>query len=401
MNTMQDTIQTVIDLAHIEESIAGGVNPRRGDTVMSHGKGCWLWDTTGNRFLDLTSSQGVAMLGHAHPKISQAIAQQASQLMSCPSFFYNETRARLLATLQNLLPSHLNHIFLTNSGAESIDGAIKFARLATNRTKIVACMRGFHGRTIGALSVTWEPKYRKKFAPLLEDVSFVPYGKLDKLRDAINGEIAALLIEPVQGEGGVNMATPDFFQGAQSLCREHGTLLVVDEIQTGFGRTGRWFGHQHYALEPDIMCMAKGIGAGFPMGAIAYTSSVREALFPGAHGSTFGGNPLACAASLAALETYQSECLIERADEMGMLLRRLLDERIGQRSIVRDIRGMGLMIGIELRQKVSQYLRQLMFEHQVLALNAGANVLRLLPPLIVSEEEIEMGVDAIASVLPE
>ena len=390
-----------IHLAQTEETIAGGVNPRRGETVMARGEGCWIWDTEGNRYLDLTSAQGVTMLGHAHPALSSAIAEQAHTLINCPSFFYNETQAKLLAKLVEVLPEHLNHAFLANSGAEAIDGALKFARLATGRTKVVACMRGFHGRTIGALSVTWEPKYRKKFAPLLEDVTFVPYGKIEKLEEAIDGETAALIVEPLQGEGGVNMTTAEFLQRGQALCREHGATLIIDEIQTGFGRTGKWFGHQHYDLQPDIICMAKGMGAGFPMGGIAYNDRIREVLFPGAHGSTFGGNPLACAAALAAIETYHNENLIERSAEMGDLIKTKLEAAIGDRTIVREIRGMGLMIGIELREKVSPYLKTLMMEHGVIALNAGSNVLRLLPPLIISEAEVDMGIEAIAEVLPQ
>lgn len=389
-----------LDFVQVEEAVAGGINPRRDDVVVVKGEGCWLWDAEGNRYLDLTSAQGVTMLGHAHPAMQQAISEQSKRLINCPSFFYNDMRARLLAKLCEVLPPHLQHVFLANSGAEAVDGAIKFARLATERTQIVSCMRGFHGRTLGALSITWEPKYRKKFDPLLPDVQFVPYGKLEKLAAVVGPQTAAVVVEPVQGEGGVNVTTPEFLQGVESLCRDHGALLIVDEIQTGFGRTGKWFGHQHYGLEPDVICMAKGLGAGFPMGAIAYTGAVREQLFPGAHGSTFGGNPLACAAALKAIETYQQDELIDRAAWAGRLMRTQLDSAIGGRQVVRQIRGLGLMIGIELREKVSPYLKALMQEQRVIALNAGANVLRLLPPLTISEEEMSLGVSAIAAVLP-
>lgn len=389
-----------IDYATIEEQINGGTVTRRGDVVMTRGEGCWVWDVAGKRYLDLTSSQGVAMLGHAHPALSTALAEQAQKLISCPSFLYNDTRAQFLQKLQEVLPEHLSHVFLSNSGAESIDGALKFARLTTGRSGIVSAMRSFHGRTVGALSVTWEPKYRQKFEPLL-DVDFVPFGNLEKLDAAVTEQTAAVLLEPVQGEGGVNMTGAEFLQGAQQLCRERGALLILDEIQTGFGRTGKWFGHQHYGLEPDIMCLAKGLGAGFPMGAIAYTDRVHEALFVGAHGSTFGGNPLACAAGLAAITTYQRENLIEQAAQMGEVLMGRLHEALAKRAIVREIRGLGLMIGIELREKSGKYLKALMEEQGVLALPAGSNVLRLLPPLIIGEEEIEAGVNAIAAVLPE
>jgi acetylornithine/LysW-gamma-L-lysine aminotransferase len=390
---------TMMDLAALEERLAGGTTQRRGAAVMARGEGCWLWDTTGRRYLDLTAAQGVAMLGHCHPVLSRALAEQAQTLISCPNFFYSETRARFLAALAEVLPRHLQHIFLANSGAEAIDGALKYARLATGRTGIVATMRSFHGRTIGAVSLTWEPKYRKPFEPLLA-VTHVPYNNLAKLDEAVSDDTAVVVVEPVQGEGGVYIGDMDYLQGVERICRERGALLLVDEIQTGFGRTGKWFGHQHAGLTPDLVCMAKGIGGGFPMGAIAYTDAIQATLYQGAHGTTFGGNPLACAAGLAALQVYHDEKLIERAAVMGRLLVDRLNAVLLDRMIVREIRGLGLMVGIELREKVGRYLKALMEDHGVLALPAGSNVLRLLPPLVISEDEIETGVQALASVLP-
>jgi acetylornithine/LysW-gamma-L-lysine aminotransferase len=392
-------MMTELNYAQIEEAILGGTTQRRGDTVIVRGEGSWLVDTAGRRYLDLTAAQGVAMVGHCHPKLSAALAAQAHQLIALPNFLYNETRARFAAELAKVLPPYLNHVFLANSGAEAVDGAIKFARLTTGRTGLVATMRGFHGRTVGAVSVTWEPKYRKPFEPLL-DVTHVPYNNLAKLADAVTDQTAMVILEVVQGEGGVNMGDGAYLRGAQELCRERGALLVLDEIQTGFGRTGKWFGFQHFDLQPDIICLAKGIGGGFPMGALAYTEQVHAVLSPGAHGSTFGGSPIACAAGLAALQIYHEEGLIERSAQMGALLLKRLQETIGDYEIVREIRGLGLMIAVELREKVGPYLKTLMDEHGVLALPAGTNVLRLLPPLILSEEEIEIGVAAIAAALP-
>lgn len=390
---------TEFNYAQVEEAILGGTTQRRGETVIVRGEGCWLFDTAGKRYLDLTAAQGVAMLGHSHPKLSAALAAQSHQLIALPNFLYNETRARFAAELAKVLPANLQHVFLANSGAEAIDGALKFARLTTGRTGLVATMRGFHGRTIGAVSLTWEPKYRKPFEPLLE-VTHVPYNNLAKLADAVTDQTAMVILEVVQGEGGVNMGDGDYLRGAQTLCRERGALLVIDEIQTGFGRTGKWFGHQHFDLQPDIICMAKGIGGGFPMGAIAYTDQVNAALSPGAHGSTFGGNPLACAAGLAALQIYHEEGLIERSAQMGAHLLNRLQATIGDYEVVREIRGLGMMIAVELREKVGPYLKTLMEEHGVIALPAGTNVLRLLPPLTLSEEEVEIGVAAIAAALP-
>lgn len=396
--TMSD--RTTIDAAALESSLESGVVPRRGETVMVSGDGCWLVDSEGNRYLDLTASQGIAMLGYGHPALTKAIAAQAATLHTCPSYFFNDIRARFLQKLLEITPGHMTHAFLANSGAEAIDGAIKFARLATGRTKIIAAKNGFHGRTIGAVSLTWNPKYRQQFEPLLPGVEHVTFGNLDELHAAVDESTAAVFLEAVQGEGGVNMASPDYWQGVQEICRQQGALLVFDEIQTGF-RTGQWFAHQHFGLEPDIMTLAKGLGAGFPMGAIVYTEQIQQSLFPGAHGSTFGGNPLACAAGLATLQTYQTESLIEYAAQMGDLLRHKLDAAISGRRIIREIRALGLMVGIELRSRVNPYLKTLMEEHRVIALPAGSTVLRLLPPLIISEDEIDMAVAAIAAVLPE
>ncbi|MBI1296870.1 acetylornithine/succinylornithine family transaminase [bacterium] len=382
-----------------ESALESGVVPRRGDTVMVAGDGCWMIDAEGKRYLDMTAGQGVAMLGYGHPVLSAAIAEQAQTLHACPSFFYNDVRARFLEKLIEVTPNHLGHVFLANSGAEANDGAIKFARLATGRTKIIATKNGFHGRTVGAVSLTWNPKYREQFGPLLPDVEHVAYGNLQEFENAVDDQTAAVFIEAVQGEGGVNLATPEYWAGVERICREHGALLVFDEVQTGF-RTGRWFAHQHFGLHPDIITVAKGLGGGFPMAAIVYTGQIQESLFSGAHGSTFGGSPLACAAGLAALETYQNDGLIERAGVMGDLIRQKLETVLEGRRMVREIRGLGLMIGIDLRSKVAPFLKALMDEHNVIALPAGTTVLRLLPPLIISEEEVDIAVNAIAAVIP-
>jgi acetylornithine/LysW-gamma-L-lysine aminotransferase len=390
--------QTLNLLFQLEESILGGTTTRRNEAVIVRGEGCWLYDADGRRYLDLGSAQGVTLLGHCHPSLSRAIAEQAQTLISCPNFLYNDVRARFAARLVEVLPPHLKHVFLANSGAEAIDGAIKFARLTTGRTRLIAFRSAFHGRTVGALSLTWEKKYREPFLPLLDTVH-LPYNNLAKVDEALDESVAAVFVEVVQGEGGVNIGDGDFLRGVEQLCRERGALLVIDEIQTGFGRTGRWFGFEHHDLQPDIICLAKGLGAGFPMGAIAYTERVQEKLYVGAHGSTFGGNPLACAAGLAAIQTYQSEGLIERSARLGDYFLRRLREELADLALVRDVRGLGLMLAVELRQKAGPYLKALMETHGVIALPAGPNVIRFLPPLIITEEEIEIGVQATAAVL--
>lgn len=391
-------MDVVTELAALEEAILGGTTARRNDTVIARGEGCWLYDTTGRRYLDLGSAQGVTLLGHCYPALSKAIAAQAQTLISCPNFLYNDVRARFAAKLVEVLPPHLNHIFLANSGAEAMDGALKFARLTTGRTRAIAFRSAFHGRTVGAVSLTWEKKYREPFQPLL-DVTHLPYNNLAKVDEALDESVAAVFVEIVQGEGGVNIGDGGFLRGVERLCRERGAMLVIDEIQTGFGRTGRWFGFEHHGLQPDMICLAKGLGAGFPMGAIAYTECVQEKLYIGAHGSTFGGNPLACAAGLAALQTYQDERLIERAATTGEFFLRRLREELADVVLVREVRGIGLMLAVELRQKAGPYLKALMEKHGVIALPAGPNVIRFLPPLIITAEEIEFGVQALVRTL--
>lgn len=386
--------------AATEERILGGTTARRGEAVFVRGEGCWLFDSDGQRYLDLGSAQGVAMLGHCHPRVADAVARQAGALMLCPSYLYSGVRAELAQALVDVLPPHLPHVFLANSGAEAVDGALKFARLATSRPRFVAATKGFHGRTFGALSVTWEPKYRQGFQPLLE-TTHVPFNDAAALDAAIDDTTAAVVLEVVQGESGVHLGTPEFLQAAERLCRERGALLIVDEIQTGFGRTGRWFAVEHAGLEPDIMCLAKGLGGGFPMGAFAYTAAIREKLYQGAHGSTFGGSPLACAAALAALGAYRDEGLVERSARLGSRMLDALRSALEDVPVVREIRGLGLMIAIELRIKVAPVLKALMLRHHVIALPAGPTILRLLPPLVISEEEVERGVRAIAEAIRE
>lgn len=389
-----------MNYAEVEERILGGTTARRGDVVITRGEGSWLFDEQGKKYLDLGSAQGVAMLGHCHPAVVAAISRQAETLTLCPNFLYNDVRAEFAQALVEVLPAHLPHLFLANSGAEAVDGALKFARLFTRRPAFVSTTKGFHGRTIGALSVTWEPKYREGFLPLLE-TAHIQFNDAAALDRAITDQTAAVILEVVQGESGVNVGTPDFLQSAQRLCRERGALLIVDEIQTGFGRTGKWFAVEHAGIAPDIMCLAKGLGGGFPMGAFAYTKAIRDVLTQGAHGSTFGGSPLACAAGLAALQAYKSEDLIKRSSVLGAHMRNTLRSALEGVPAVRDIRGLGLMIAVELRTKVAPVLKSLMLNHGVIALPAGPTVLRLLPPLVITESEIDFGVHAIAKAIKE
>jgi predicted acetylornithine/succinylornithine family transaminase/N-acetyl-ornithine/N-acetyl-lysine deacetylase len=380
-----------------EEKYTSGVYSKR-PVVIVRGQGALLWDEAGREYLDCAAGHGVVNLGHGRPEIAAAIAEQAQRLITCPEIVYNDTRARLLERLASLVPVRQARIFLCNSGTEAIEGAIKFARLATGRSGIVATLRGFHGRSMGALSATWEPHYREPFAPLVPGFTHIRYNNLDAAREAIGDDTAAVIIELVQGEGGVHQATQEYIDGLAALCRERGALLIVDEVQTGFGRTGRLFACQHYGLEPDILCLAKSLAGGIPMGAICLGARVQESgrISKGVHGTTFGGNPVACAAALATLDILEREDLAGRAAELGeYALQRMRELRS---PLIREVRGRGLMLGIELTCKVQPYLEQLC-ERGILALPAGPRVLRLLPPLVITREQLAYVLDVIEEVL--
>jgi acetylornithine/LysW-gamma-L-lysine aminotransferase len=346
------------------------------------------------------AGHGVANLGHAHPAVAAAIAEQAQRLITCHEAFCNDQRSALLERLAGLVPG-LDRVYLCNSGTEAVEAAIKFARLTTRRPGIVAAMRGFHGRTLGALSATWNKHYREPFEPLVPGFRHFPYNNAAALEQALDDDTAAVVLEVVQGEGGVHLGTPEFLHTAQDLCRRRGALLIIDEVQTGFGRTGKMLAIEHTRLMPDLLCVAKSLAGGIPMGAVLIGAAV-AAQPAGTHGSTFGGNPLACAAALATLEVMSHDDLPAQAARKG---RHLLDQlRAIESPEVREVRGLGLMIGIELRHKVAAAL-QAMLERGVIALPAGLTVLRLLPPLVITDEQLERVLlvlrDVLAGTLPE
>ncbi len=385
----------MFDTQHIqavEDLHASGVYTKRPIAIV-RGQGAHLWDSEGKEYIDCVGGQGTANLGHANPTVADAIAAQAHTLISCPEMFYNDKRAALMDKLAEI--TGMPRMFLCNSGAEANEANLKFARLLTGRTGVVATMRGFHGRTMGSLSATWEKKYREPFEPLVPNFTHVPYNDLDALRNAVNEGTAAAILEVVQGEGGVRPGTAEFLRGAQEICHEKGALLIIDEVQTGFGRTGRMFAFQHYDLHPDLLAVAKSIAGGLPMGAVLIAETVGK-LPPQAHGSTFGGNPLACAAALAAIDFMESNHLPERSAEIGAWF--LGQLKAIQSPLIREVRGLGLMCGIELRQKVTPYLQALMTKG-VLALPAGLTVMRFLPPLVIEQSDLVQVVQAVSEVL--
>ena len=367
--------------ADIEKKFAFELYPKR-DITLVRGQGATVWDDTGKSYIDCTAGVGVANVGHANPQVAKAISDQAETLITCAGIFYNDTRARLLEKLVSIAPSGLTRAFLCNSGTESMEAAIKFARHASGKSEFVCAMRGFHGRTMGALSATF--KYRDQFEPLLPGFSFVPFNNIDKLRNTVSDTTAAVVLEPVQGEGGVRPADPEYMSAVQALCTERDVLLIVDEIQTGLCRTGSMFASEYFEITPDILCLAKALGGGVPIGAVLTSDRITPAV--GMHGSTFGGNPLACAAALATIDYMQENELADRAREMGNYFAEQFREN--QPAKVRELRQIGLMIGIELKEKATPYLMALM-EEGVLALSAGPTVIRLLPPLTITREELD------------
>ncbi|MGQ9754172.1 MAG: [LysW]-aminoadipate semialdehyde transaminase LysJ [Thermaceae bacterium] len=383
-------------LLEAEKELDSGVYNKH-DLLIVRGKGARVWDAEGREYIDCVGGYGVANLGHANPEVVEAIKRQAETLISMPQTLPTEARARFYLALTSVLPPELNRVFPTNSGTEANEAALKFARAATGRKKFVAAMRGFSGRTMGSLSVTWEPKYREPFLPLVEPVAFIPYNDVEALDKAVDGDTAAVILEPVQGEGGVRPATREFLEAARRITRERGALLILDEIQTGMGRTGTRFAFERYGIVPDILTLAKALGGGVPLGAAVMRKEVAEKMPKGGHGSTFGGNPLAMAAGVAALEYLEKTRLWEQAERLGAWfveeLRRIDSPK------VREVRGLGLLVGIELKEKAAPYIQRLEKEHRVLTLAAGPNVIRFLPPLVIEEEDLARVVEAVRAVL--
>jgi len=365
------------------------------------GKGALLWDKEGKEYIDFMGGYGVSIIGHCHPRVVNAIKEQCEKLITCHGSLYNDKRAEFLEKIVNITPKTLEKAFLCNSGAESVECALKLALKYTGKTEVVAMKRGYHGKTLGALSATWNMKYRKPFRQVIHpNVKFVPFGDAEALRETVSNNTAAVIVEPIQGEGGVNIPPNGYLTEVQEICREKDVLLIVDEIQTGLGRTGKLWACQHWKVEPDVMCLAKGIAGGVPMGVTLARREVMDSLKVGEHTSTFGGNPLACAAASATIDVLISEKLPERAAELGNFfieeLRGLQDEF----KVVRDVRGLGLMVGLESRFDVYNILMKAL-DYGLILLYAGRNVLRFLPPLVISREQIQRGITVLRELLTE
>ncbi len=356
------------------------------------GLGATIWDVNGKEYIDCMGAYGVAIVGHCHPKVVEAIKQQAEILISCHGSIYNNTRAQLLKKLEEITLPGLDMFYLCNSGAETVECAIKLARKKTGKPGIIAFNNAYHGKTFGALSATWNRKYRDPFAPLVPEFNFARYGSIEEVEKLVGENTAAVLVEPIQGEGGIRVPPEGFLEELRELCDSHELVLIFDEVQTGFGRTGKMWASRHSGVIPDVMCSSKAVAGGVPMGITFAKKDVMSNFSTGDHTSTFGGNPLACAASLAAIEAIQSENLVEKAAKDGEYFKKKLEELQGKYRVIREVRGRGLMIGVEMRFPVKDIIFNGL-KHGAIFLYAGRNVLRFLPPLVISRDQIDKAVE--------
>jgi len=370
---------------------------KRMPLALARGEGARVWDVEGREYLDALAGIAVCNLGHCHPKVVKAVQEQAAKLIHISNFFVSEPQVALSKKLVEL--SGLDRVFLSNSGAESVEGAIKIARKYAHSHGrgggIVSMHSSFHGRTLATIA-TGKEKMQRGFGPMPPAFHRVPFNDIQAVREVVDDSIAAIVLEPVQGEGGINVAKPCYLRALRELCDRENIALIFDEVQCGVARTGEWFAKDHYEVQPDIMTLAKGLGSGIPIGAILSNEKVSQAIDFGDHGTTFGGNPLACAAALATLETIESEDLLRKTTRKGFWLRQALDSALGKDAGLREIRGLGLMLGIEFDFDTKPLVMD-MLERGVIANATAQNVLRLVPPLILSYEQIEKLVATISA----
>ena len=381
------------NLKEIQEQYEFDVYGKR-EILIERGEGAYVFDSKGNKYLDCAAGIGVASVGHANKEIADAIYNQLQRISVVPGMFYNDMKAQLLQKLSEITSPNLRRTFLTNSGTESIEGAIKFARYTTGKTDFVCAMKSFHGRTMGALSATFKKQYKDDFLPLVDGFSFAPMNNYEKFIEKVTPKTAGIILELVQGEGGVNIADKEFIKKIRNYCSENNLILIIDEVQTGFGRTGKMFAYEHYDIQPDILCVAKAMGGGIPVGAIICDDKIKIPF--GKHGSTFGGNPVAASAALATIKFIENNNLVNNSKELGTKLLKNLQTIKSPK--IRQVRGLGLMIAIELKEKVKPYMQKLL-DDGIIVLSAGLTVLRLLPPLVITEKDVDKIVEKIENVL--
>ncbi|MGI0011192.1 MAG: aspartate aminotransferase family protein [Nitrosopumilaceae archaeon] len=380
-----------------EDEFMGNIYQRFPVTI-ERGLGTHVWDINGKEYVDCMGGYGVALVGHRNPRVVKALQSQLEKIITVHSSLYNKTREEFLENLIRISPKDLSQVYLNNSGTEAVEAAIKFARKFTGKSGMVAMNGSYHGKSFGSLSLTFNPKYRKSFEPLVEKVSFSPFGDIESLRSAVNSDTGFIILEPIQGESGIHVAPEGFLQDVRKLCDEKGILLIFDEIQAGLGRTGKMWAGEHWNTTPDIMCLAKGIAGGVPMGATLVRPDILACISKGEQSSTFGGNPLSCAAGTATIQALTQDGLVENAAKMGKKFREGLERLKEKHKIIREIRGKGLMIGVEMKFEV----KDILFDgiaNGVLFLYSGKNILRLLPPLVISESDIDKALEVLDAVL--
>ena len=366
---------------------------------IERGKGAYVWDTSGKEYIDCMGGYGVALVGHCNPRVVEAIKNQAEKLIVCHMSLFNDTREDFLTKMAAIAPQGLNKIFFSNSGAEAVEAALKFSRRYTGKPGIISMNGGYHGKTFGALSVTYSEKYRKPFMPLLEGVKFLSYTN-PNIEDAIDDSIGTVIVEPIQGETGIILPPDRLLQNMREVCTKHKIVLIFDEIQSGFGRTGKMWAGEHWKTVPDIMCLAKGIAGGVPIGLTLCKSEIVEAMRVGEHSSTFGGNPLACAAGSATIEALTEDKLVENAAALGNYFKEGLLMLKDKHKIVREVRGIGMMLAVELRFDVKNVLLD-GIRNGLLMLYSGKNILRLLPPLVMEKRTVSTALEIIDNLLLE
>jgi acetylornithine/LysW-gamma-L-lysine aminotransferase len=348
------------------------------------GKAARVWDTSGKEYIDCMGGYGVALVGHSNDRVIKAIKDQAEKLIACHMSVYNDTRLNFLQKLSGIAPEGLTKTFFSNSGAEAVEAALKFSRKYTGKTGIIAMSGAYHGKTFGALSVTYNEKYRKSFMPLLGNVKFVPYNDPSKLEETIDNNTGTVILEPIQGETGIIIPRDGLIQEIRQICNRHKLVLIFDEIQTGLGRTGKMWAGQNWDTIPDIMCIAKGIAGGVPMGLTLAKPEIMQVMTIGDHSSTFAGNPLACAAAIATLDVISEDKLIDNALRTGKYFKDGLLVLSDRHKIIREVRGLGMMLAVELRFDVKDILFD-GIKNGLLMLYSGRNIIRLLPPLVMDE----------------
>jgi LysW-gamma-L-lysine/LysW-L-ornithine aminotransferase len=371
---------------------------QRFPVTVERAQGATIWDTDGKEYIDCMGGYGVAIIGHCNKDVINAITLQMNKLMVCHMSTYNDSRLQFLSKLNSIAPENLSRIFFSNSGAESIEAALKFSRKFSQKGGIISMYGGYHGKTFGALSVTYNSKYRKSFNPLLEGIKFVPFGDISSLIDAIDESIGTVILEPIQGESGIIMPPDGYVKAVREICTEKKLVLIFDEIQTGLGRTGKMWAGQNWTTAPDIMCIAKGIASGIPTGVTFVKDEIAKCMNLGEHSSTFAGNPITCSAGSATIDTIIKEDLVTKASDTGTYFKKNLIELKEKHPIIRDVRGMGMMLALESRFDVRDILMD-GIRNGLLMLYSGRTIIRLLPPLVMKKEQVSRAIEIMDKIL--